>query len=91
MKRAIPKPEPKPNTEDTTSPISTLDHSFMLTADKPPRAMAAPVMPAISAWLSLVGMPKYHAATAQTTMANMAAVNATSDCWLPEGPNPPCC
>lgn len=33
--------------------------------------------PAISAWLSLVGIPKYHAATAQIMIANRAAQSAT--------------
>lgn len=31
-------------------------------------AIAEPVTPAINAWLSLVGMPNFHAATAQITM-----------------------
>ena len=42
-------------------------------------ATAAPERPAISAWLSLVGMPKYHAAVAQITMAAMAAQRAIKD------------
>ena len=41
-------------------------------------AIAAPESPAMSAWLSLVGMPNHHAATAQSTMANSAAHSATS-------------
>ena len=43
--------------------------------------MAPPVSPAISAWLSLVGIPKYHAAVAHTTIANRAALNATMASW----------
>ena len=39
-------------------------------------ATAAPETPAMSAWLSLVGMPKYQAAVAQMTMAAMAAHSA---------------
>ena len=38
--------------------------------------MAEPERPAISAWLSLVGMPNTKAAVAQVTMANMAALKA---------------
>ena len=34
------------------------------------------------AWLSLVGMPKAHAATPHTTMATMAALSATRAAWL---------
>ena len=40
-------------------------------------ATAAPDIPAIKAWLSLVGIPKYHAAVAQITIAAMAAHKAT--------------
>ena len=46
--------------------------------------MAAPERPAINAWLSLVGMPNFHAAVAQITMASSAAHNATvASCVLP--------
>ena len=44
---------------------------------KPPcMATAAPEMPAINAWLSLVGMPNHQATVAQSTMANMPAHKA---------------
>lgn len=39
-------------------------------------AIALPVSPAISAWLSLVGMPKYQAATAHKTTEKSAAARA---------------
>ena len=39
-------------------------------------AMALPVSAAISAWLSLVGMPKYQAKTAHRTIEKSAAQNA---------------
>ena len=48
----------------------------------PCRAMAAPEIPAIRAWLSLVGMPNHQAAVAQMTMANRAAHRAISACSL---------
>ena len=35
-------------------------------------------IPAISAWLSLVGIPNHQATTAQRTIENMAAVNAVN-------------
>ena len=35
----------------------------------------------MSAWLSLVGMPNFHAAVAQVTMATIAAHRATSASW----------
>lgn len=41
-------------------------------------AIAAPDTPAMSAWLSLVGMPNTHAAVAQITMAKSAAHSAMS-------------
>ena len=41
-------------------------------------AIAEPDIPAISAWLSLVGIPNHHASTAQNTIANIAAVRAVS-------------
>ena len=44
--------------------------------------MAAPDRPAISAWLSLVGIPNHQAATAHMTMANRAAHNATKASWV---------
>ena len=60
----------------------TLIHSLPLTPSSPPcRAMAPPVRPAISAWLSLVGIPKYQARTAHTTMAKRAALKATMASW----------
>ena len=46
----------------------------------PCRAMAAPVSPAMSEWLWLVGMPKNHATVPHTMMATMAAMSAMSDC-----------
>lgn len=39
-------------------------------------AIAAPVSPAISAWLSLVGIPNAHASTAHNTIADIAAESA---------------
>ena len=46
-------------------------------ARKPPvRAIALPLIPAIRAWLSLVGMPKYQATTAHSTMEKSAAASA---------------
>ena len=57
----------------------TFIHSAPLMPERPLlSAMAAPEMPAISAWLSLVGMPNTHAATAQITIANSAAHSAMS-------------
>ena len=72
----IRKPPMKPINVETTRPIKTFSHSSPLTACNPPRAMAAPVSPAINAWDSLVGIPKYQAATVQTTIENKAAANA---------------
>ena len=70
---------PKPSTVESTKPHSTFPHSVRLMPPKPfCSAMAAPESPAINAWLSLVGMPKYHAAVAQITMAVMAAHSAMS-------------
>ena len=40
--------------------------------------MAAPVIPAISEWLWLVGIPSAHAATPHTMIATIAAARATS-------------
>ena len=55
----------------------TLIHAAPLMPPKPFWiATAAPEMPAISAWLSLVGMPKYHAMVAHNTIANMPAQSA---------------
>ena len=60
----------------------TFSHSAPLMPDRPLcRAMAAPDRPAMSAWLSLVGMPNFHAAVAQVTMATIAAHRATSASW----------
>ena len=57
----------------------TLTHSCMLTPATPPEtAMAAPVSPAIRAWLSEVGMPKIQAPTPQATMPTVAAARAMS-------------
>ncbi len=39
-------------------------------------AIALPVSPAIRAWLSLVGMPKYQASTAHNTTEKSAAARA---------------
>lgn len=48
--------------------------------EKPPFiAKALPVRPAIRAWLSLVGIPKYHATTAHKTMEKSAAARAMLD------------
>src|SRR5699024_5961681 len=65
-------------TTDSTMPYMTLIHSEPLTPCRPPcTAMAAPVNPATSAWLSLVGIPKAQANVAHNTMANRAAQRAT--------------
>ena len=57
----------------------TLTHSPMFTPPRPPEtASAAPVRPAIRAWLSEVGMPKSQAPTPQATMPTVAAANAMS-------------
>ena len=51
---------------DTRSPIATDLHSFARIAERLVfEASAAPAIPEISAWLSLVGMPKKQAADAQ--------------------------
>ena len=64
--------------------MKTFTHSAPFTPFRPPcNAMAAPVRPAINAWLSLVGMPKYQAATAQMMMANSAAHRAIIASPLP--------
>ena len=48
--------------------------------EKPPFiATALPVSPAIRAWLSLVGMPKYQATSAHKTMEKSAAARAIPD------------
>ena len=47
----------------------------------PCSAMAAPVRPAMSEWLWLVGMPKYQATVPHTMMATIAAMSAMSACW----------
>ena len=57
----------------------TLSHSLKFTPSIPPHiAIAAPVSPAMSAWLSLVGIPKYQAPTAHITIAAIAADSAMS-------------
>ena len=56
-----------------------MTHSPPLMPPKPLcMAIAAPESPAISAWLSLVGIPKNQAATAQMIMATSAAQSATT-------------
>jgi hypothetical protein len=47
-------------------------------APQPLREIPAPIRPAISAWLSLVGMPYLQADTAQMTMESCAAPSVTS-------------
>ena len=60
----------------------TLSHAWPLTPPRPPcSAIALPVRPAMRAWLSLVGMPKYQASTAQITIASRAADRATMASW----------
>ena len=62
---------------ERSKPNTTFNHSAPLTAWKLLEyATAAPVRPAISAWLSDVGMPKYHAAVAQMTMDARAPLRA---------------
>ena len=51
----------------------------------PCSAMAAPVRPAMSEWLWLVGMPKNHATAPHTMMAIMAAMSAMS-AWCASPP-----
>ena len=78
----MPQPMPKPSIKDKPRPYTTLIHSFPLIPLRPPcKAIAAPERPAISAWLSLVGIPNHHAATAQITIANIAAQRAVRDWW----------
>ena len=74
------KPNAKPRSVESTIPNRTFPHSEAFMPEKLPCiATAAPVIPAMSAWLSLVGIPKYHAATAQMTIADIAAQSAISD------------
>ena len=83
MRRVNSHPVPNPSTVEMTRPYTTFIHSPPFTPPRPPcRAMAAPVMPAMSEWLCDVGMPKYQAATPQTMMATMAAASATRAAWL---------
>ncbi len=51
-----------------------------LKAPKPSSDMPAPISPAISAWLSLVGIPYRHAETAQSRIESCAAPSVTSAC-----------
>ena len=60
----------------------TLTHSLKLTPPNPPEtARAAPVRPAMRAWLSEVGMPKSQAPTPHATMPTVAAASAMSAAW----------
>ena len=61
----------------------TFIHSPPLMPPKPPcSAMAAPVRPAMSEWLWLVGRPNAHAATPHTMIATIAAMSAMMAAWL---------
>ena len=83
MSRVNSHPVPNPKNRGDDQAVNDLIHSSPFTPARPPcRAMAAPVMPAMSEWLCDVGMPKYHAATPQTIMATIAAASATSAAWL---------
>ena len=78
MSFVITKPKTKPKTEERINPYITLIHSSPLIPLNPLcNAIAAPDKPAIRAWLSDVGIPKYQATTAQTIIATIAAHNAT--------------
>lgn len=75
----LPPSQPKenPKTPEAASPYNTFIHSMPLIPDKPLcMAIAAPVNPAISAWLSLVGIPKHHAAADHRIMEVSAAHKA---------------
>ena len=73
----VTQPIPNPKNVDNIRPYTTFIHSLPFIPLIPPcSAIAAPEIPAIKAWLSLVGIPKYHAAVAHTTIANKAAHNA---------------
>ena len=63
----------------------TFTHSAPLMPPRPPCiAIAAPESPAMSAWISLVGIPKRHATVAHVTMATIAAHSATrASCEFP--------
>ena len=77
-RRTTPNPTAKAGSVDNSSPYSTLIHSAPLIPESPScNAIAAPESPAMSAWLSLVGMPKYQAVTAQRIMASNAEHSAT--------------
>ena len=63
-----------PKTVEITSPYNTLSHSLPFIADKLlVKATADPDNPATKACDSLVGIPKSHAITAQSTIATNAA------------------
>jgi hypothetical protein len=73
----IKKPATNPKKQETKRPFTVFIHSAEFIASKPPFiATALPVSPAIKAWLSLVGMPKYQAKTAHKTIENNAAARA---------------
>ena len=69
-----------PLTIEANAPVLPTDAGQPAPADPAPAstAAAAPDTPAIKAWLSLVGMPKYQAAVAHTTIAKSAAHSATT-------------
>ena len=72
------KPAKKPNKQEVKRPLTALIHSPPLIPENPPLiAIALPVNPAIRAWLSLVGIPKYQAITAHKTILKSAAESAT--------------
>lgn len=73
----VKNPIIKPKKVESKRPYTTFIHSFPLIPLSPLlRAIAAPETPAMSAWLSLVGIPNFHAAVAQVTIAKRAAHNA---------------
>ena len=78
---ATSQPDPNPSMVERTKPQMTFIHSSPLMPAAPPIAIAAPESPAMRAWLSLVGIPKYQAATAQMTIEKSAAQSATSAWW----------
>lgn len=72
-------PPKKPIPQDVKRPYIAFIHSLVLIPANPLfRAIALPERPATRAWLSLVGMPKYQAATAHRTIEKSAAASAVS-------------
>ena len=74
-------PPIKPTARDKNSPDTTGIHPLRLTP--PVAASEAPAAAAESAWLSLVGIPKYHAAAASSITVNSEQQSITQPVlWL---------